>query len=90
MTDLTLDDVEQLPPTVGLLTAARMLGVGRTAAYELVRTGKWPTPVLRLGRAIRIPTAPLLAQLGLSAHATDVGWPGHLAELKRASDWLAG
>ncbi len=63
MTDLTLDDVEQLPPTVGLLTAARMLGVGRTAAYELVRTGKWPTPVLRLGRAIRIPTAPLLVAL---------------------------
>jgi len=65
VTNLTLDDVEQLPPTVGLLTAARMLGVGRTAAYELVRTGTWPTPVLRLGRAIRIPTAPLLVALGV-------------------------
>jgi predicted DNA-binding transcriptional regulator AlpA len=41
-----------------------MLGIGRSAAYELVRAGEWPTPVLRLGRLIRVPTAPLLELLG--------------------------
>jgi hypothetical protein len=41
-----------------------MLGIGRSASYELVRTGDWPTPVLRLGKLIRVPTAPLLELLG--------------------------
>jgi hypothetical protein len=30
-------DLETLPPTIDLITAARLLGIGRTAAYELVR-----------------------------------------------------
>lgn len=50
-------------PTVDLPTAACLLGIGRTSAYLLVRTGRWPTPVLRLGRLIRVPTAPLLELL---------------------------
>jgi hypothetical protein len=41
-----------------------MLGIGRSAEYELVRTGQWPEPVLRLGGLIRVPTAPLLELLG--------------------------
>jgi excisionase family DNA binding protein len=48
-----------LPPTLDLLEAARLLGVGRTTAYKLVRTGSWPTPLIRMGRLIRVPTAPL-------------------------------
>jgi len=50
----------------GGTTAARLLGIGRTSAYELVRTGQWPTPVIRVGRLIRVPTAPLLAALGVT------------------------
>lgn len=60
-------DAGELPPVLDLPRAARMLGVGRTCAYELVRTGQWPTPVLRLGRLIRIPTAPLLELLGMNS-----------------------
>ncbi|MBA2769171.1 MAG: helix-turn-helix domain-containing protein [Sporichthyaceae bacterium] len=41
------------------MDAAGLLGLGRTTAYKLVRTGEWPTPVIRLGRLIKIPTAPL-------------------------------
>jgi excisionase family DNA binding protein len=59
--------VEDLPPTIDLLTAAGLLGVGRTAAYRLVREGRWPTPVVRAGRLIRVPTAPLLAAIGLGS-----------------------
>lgn len=46
----------QLPPLVDLPTAARVLGIGRGLAYELVRTGNWPTPIVRLGKLIRVPT----------------------------------
>jgi predicted DNA-binding transcriptional regulator AlpA len=57
---------EQLPPVLDLPTAARLLGVGRTAAYQLVREDQWPTPVIRVGKLIRVPTAPLLELLGIS------------------------
>jgi predicted DNA-binding transcriptional regulator AlpA len=59
-------NVKDLPPTIDLLTAAGLLGVGRTAAYRLVREGRWPTPVIRAGRLIRVPTAPLVAAIGLA------------------------
>ena len=54
-----------LPAVVDVPTAAKALGLSRTAAYELIRTGEWPTPVFRLGRLIRIPTEPLLKLLGI-------------------------
>jgi predicted DNA-binding transcriptional regulator AlpA len=62
---MTSNDVDDMPPVIDLPAAARLLGIGRTAAYELVRTDAWPTPVLRLGRLIRIPSAPLLDLLGI-------------------------
>lgn len=55
--------LRDLPAVVDLTTAAALLGVGRSSAYELVRCGCWPTPVLRLGRRIRIPSAALLQLL---------------------------
>jgi hypothetical protein len=63
-----------LPAVVDVPTAAAALNLSRTAAYELIRTGEWPTPVFRLGRLIRIPTAPILELLGITAH--DVAVPG--------------
>lgn len=66
MTTTTEVDLAALPPVIDLATAAAVLGVGRTAAYELVRTDRWPTPVIRVGKLIRVPTAPLLALLGVS------------------------
>ena len=52
-----------LPAVLDLVQAAALLGVGRTTAYKLVHDGQWPTPVLRLGRLIKIPTQPLLELL---------------------------
>lgn len=57
-------DLGSLPPVLDVPTAARLLGLGRSSAYELIRSGRWPTPVLHLGRQIRIPSAPLLVLLG--------------------------
>ena len=61
------EQLSALPVVVDVPTAAEALGLGKTAAYELIRCGRWPTPVLRLGKLIRIPTAPLLVLLGLPA-----------------------
>lgn len=63
---VTQEQIRTLPPVVDVPTAAAVLGVGRSAAYELIRCGQWPTPVLRLGKLIRVPTAPLLELVGLS------------------------
>lgn len=52
-----------LPPVLGLAQAAAMLGLGRTTAYRLVAERLWPTPVVRLGRSIKVPTHPLLELL---------------------------
>jgi len=53
-------DLSRLPPTIDLVSAASIIGIGRTVAYELVREGRWPTPVIHVGRKIRVPTAPLI------------------------------
>jgi excisionase family DNA binding protein len=61
MTATTTPDPEKpLPAVLDLVRAAALLGLGRTTAYRLVHDGQWPTPVLRLGRQIKIPTQPLL------------------------------
>jgi predicted DNA-binding transcriptional regulator AlpA len=69
MTAMTRHELLSLPGVVDLKTAAHVLGIGRTAAYELVRTGKWPTPVLRVGRLIKVPTAPLIDLVGIADRA---------------------
>jgi predicted DNA-binding transcriptional regulator AlpA len=63
---MTVEQMRSLPPVVDVLTAAAVLGIGRTAAYELIRIGQWPTPILRLGKLIRVPSAPLLDLVGVS------------------------
>jgi len=63
---MTVEQARNLPPVVDVLTAAAILGIGRTAAYELIRIGQWPTPILRVGKLIRVPSAPLLELVGVS------------------------
>ena len=60
---MTRDELLALPPVLDVPTAGRVLGSGRSLAYELVRTGAWPTSVVRVGKLIKIPTAPLLRLL---------------------------
>lgn len=63
----TLAQAAALPATLTLPEAARLLGIGRTHAYTLAAHGEFPVPVMRLGHAVRVPTAPLLILLGLPA-----------------------
>jgi excisionase family DNA binding protein len=62
---MTLDELRALPALLDVPTAARVLGVGRTAAYRMVSDGSWPTPVVRVGRKVKVPTLPLLSLLGI-------------------------
>ncbi|HET9254894.1 MAG TPA: DNA-binding protein [Pseudonocardiaceae bacterium] len=54
-----------LPAAVDIVTAGRAVGVGRTKAHELARTGQFPVAVLRLGNSYRVRTADLLTYLGI-------------------------
>ena len=49
-----------LPPMLTVVQAAAIMGIGRTFAYELVRTGQWPTPIIHMGRLIKIPSGPIV------------------------------
>lgn len=55
--------------TVSITTVAKCFGIHRTTAYELARHGALGVPVLRLGRALRVPTAELRRVLGLDQSA---------------------
>lgn len=54
-------------PTTKLPLAAAALSMSRTQAYTAIQRGEFPVPVIRVGRRIIIPTAPLLDLLGLAA-----------------------
>jgi len=66
----TLDAVRALGATTDLVTAASILGMGRTKAHELARAGDFPVPVIRHGRSYRVPVAPLLRLLGVESGTT--------------------
>jgi hypothetical protein len=62
---LSLAEVSDLPAVTDLVTAGRVLGLGRTKAYQLARAGQFPCPVIRAGKTYLVPVAGLLAVLGL-------------------------
>jgi excisionase family DNA binding protein len=58
--------LDALPPTLTVEQAARILGCGRSLAYDLIRRNEFPSAVLRLGnRRYVIPTAGLLRVVGI-------------------------
>lgn len=65
MRPLSTSEVLSLPAVVDLLTAARALGVGRTTAYVMARSGEFPCRVFKVGDHYRVPTADLRRVLAL-------------------------
>ncbi|HVM13718.1 MAG TPA: helix-turn-helix domain-containing protein [Egibacteraceae bacterium] len=61
--------LKDLPPTLSVEQAGRMLGVPRATAYRAAARGQLPT--FRIGRRLLVPTARLLDLLGLAAEAMD-------------------
>jgi hypothetical protein len=60
----TLETVRQLGMTTDVETAAAVIGIGRTLAYELVRSDEFPVRLIRLGRRVVVPVPDLLKFLG--------------------------
>jgi hypothetical protein len=67
------DEVRALGVSTDLVTAAAVLGIGRTTAHALARAGRFPVPVLRIGRRYRVPVAPILQLLALPAAGAATG-----------------
>lgn len=63
----------QEQPTLTMEETVPLLGISRWAGYELVKRDEFPVQVLGLGRTIRVPTAPLLALLGLTHDGIEDG-----------------
>jgi excisionase family DNA binding protein len=70
---MTVDEARHLPTVVTVAQAAELLGVSRRRCYELVETGV--VPVLRYGRALRVPSARLLDLLGIQPWGDRNGGP---------------
>jgi len=58
-------DLPRLPPTITVPMACEMLGIGRRNGYRLVREGRFPVKVIKLGGTYRVVTADLLRELGI-------------------------
>ena len=67
---MTAAEVLTLPAAVDPETAFRVLGIGRTAGYKLIKAGKIPVAVLRLGGRSKICTADLIDLLGITRTAS--------------------
>lgn len=58
-------ELAELPPTVTVEQAAKLLGVSRSVAYRAAATGQLPT--LAFGRRLVVPTFRLMEMLGIPA-----------------------
>lgn len=64
-----IEEVLALPAVIDLRTAAGVLGMGATKAYELARRGEFPVRTLRFGTQYRVPLTALLVVLGIDRGA---------------------
>jgi hypothetical protein len=65
MPGMSEQELRGLPVTVDLETAGRAFGLGRTKSHEMVRAGKFPCQVLRLGNRYRVRKADILREVGM-------------------------
>jgi hypothetical protein len=56
--------------------AGAVFGYSQTQAYEAVKAGTFPVPVIHCGRRIIVPVAPILAALGLDSGGEQNRSPG--------------
>lgn len=63
----TAQRVRDLGLHTTVTTAAEILGIGRSTAYDLIRRDEFPVRVLRVGTRMRVPVTALLAWLGVEA-----------------------
>lgn len=59
----TLDEIRRWPATVDPAKAGTAFGIGRSYAYELIKSGEFPAKVITVGSRRRVVTASILAAL---------------------------
>jgi excisionase family DNA binding protein len=57
--------IAELPPTLSVEAAGKLLGLSRSSAYRAVERGELPT--IQLAGRLHVPTARLLTMLGYRA-----------------------
>jgi hypothetical protein len=63
-------------PTTTVEVTSRVLSVSKWAFYEAVKRGEPPVPIIRVGRRIVVPTAPLRVALGMNDTGSQGGREG--------------
>ena len=58
-------NVDDLPLFLDVETAAHLIGISRSSAYDAIRRGEIPT--VRFGRRLRVPRGALLTLAGVEA-----------------------
>ena len=59
-------DLAALPRALTVKQTAELANANPATLYDAIAAGTLPWPVLRIGRAIRIPKSAVLASLGLA------------------------
>ena len=75
--------------TTSVEDAAEALGIGRSLAYDLARSGRFPVPVIRVGRRLLVLRKPLERLLRLQEEAIDADPEEQLEEAIRTSPVVA-
>ena len=65
-TPISAEAIRRLGPTTDVPTAGALLGLSRTQSYVAIQRGQFPVSVIRIGRRVVVPVAPLLELLGLA------------------------
>ncbi|GLW53284.1 hypothetical protein Kpho01_12950 [Kitasatospora phosalacinea] len=80
---MRFSEVFDLPLTIDVRTAARMLGLCPATVYRRLKEDDFPCPVLRPGWQYRIPTAGMLRAMGIEEI------PVHAEDLQRGAEYAA-
>ncbi len=68
---MQLAELLALPVVFDLETANRALLLGRTKGFQLAKSGEYPVPVMRVGKAYRVSRAELLRALSINPEISD-------------------
>lgn len=64
---MSREEALRLPVTISVPRAGKLIGIGRSTAYEMARQDTFPPGCLiKVGKQYRVLTAPLLRYLGLA------------------------
>jgi hypothetical protein len=67
----SVEQIRALGVTTDIVTAGSVLGIGRTTAYRLARSGEFPVPLLKVGNRYLVAVAHLLSAVGLQATSVE-------------------